>query len=142
VKRTVIFAASGSQNVILSQVTITQPTLLWLKKHTLGLYSTVQIIGNLCRIPHVPLGYEVKYIKKGKVVPLRSTETQLGVRRYSSYSSLTSALEGGGLVSVMPRPRFTPGERAPGTHCIGCWVGPRAGLDAEVRGKILCLCRG
>jgi hypothetical protein len=24
---------------------------------------------------------------------------------------------------------FTPGERAPGTHWIGCWVDPRAGLD-------------
>jgi hypothetical protein len=30
-------------------------------------------------------------------------------------------------------------ERAPGTHYIGGWVGPRAGLDVEVRGKILCL---
>jgi len=27
-----------------------------------------------------------------------------------------------------------PGERAPGTHCIGGWVGPRASLDtAEER---------
>jgi hypothetical protein len=25
--------------------------------------------------------------------------------------------------------RFTPGERAPGTHWIGGWVGPRAGLE-------------
>jgi hypothetical protein len=25
--------------------------------------------------------------------------------------------------------RFTPGERAPGTHWIGGWVNPRAGLD-------------
>jgi hypothetical protein len=45
-------------------------------------------------------------------------------------------------VSVTPRPRFIPGERTPGTHCTGGWVGPRAGLDTEVRGKILCLCRG
>jgi hypothetical protein len=42
----------------------------------------------------------------------------------------------------MSLPRFTPEERAPCIHCIGGWVGPRAGLDAEVRGKILCLCRG
>jgi hypothetical protein len=28
-----------------------------------------------------------------------------------------------------------PRERAPGTHCTGGWVVPRAGLDAEVRGK-------
>jgi hypothetical protein len=28
-----------------------------------------------------------------------------------------------------------PGERTPGTHCTGSWVGLRAGLDTEVRGK-------
>jgi hypothetical protein len=33
-----------------------------------------------------------------------------------------------------------PGERTPGTHCTGGWVGPRAGLDTEAREKILCLC--
>jgi hypothetical protein len=43
----------------------------------------------------------------------------------------------GWVVSVTPRPRFTPGERTPGTHCTGDCVGPRAGLDTEVRGKIL-----
>jgi hypothetical protein len=32
---------------------------------------------------------------KGKVVPLRYIEAHLGDRRYSSYSLLTSALEGG-----------------------------------------------
>jgi hypothetical protein len=31
--------------------------------------------------------------------------------------------------------RFTPGERAPGTHWIGGWVGPRAGLD-DVEGRL------
>jgi hypothetical protein len=35
-----------------------------------------------------------------------------------------------------------PGERTPGTHWIGGWMGPRAGLDAGARRKILCLCRG
>jgi hypothetical protein len=48
----------------------------------------------------------------------------------------------GWVVSVTPRPRFSPGERTPGTHCTGGWVGPRAGLDTEVRGKILCLYHG
>jgi hypothetical protein len=43
----------------------------------------------------------------------------------------------GWVVSVTPRPRFTPRERTPGTHCTRGWVGPRAGLDTEVRGKIL-----
>jgi hypothetical protein len=46
------------------------------------------------------------------------------------------------VVSITPRPRFTPEERTPGTHCIGGWVGPRAGPDTEARGKILCPCRG
>jgi hypothetical protein len=31
-----------------------------------------------------------------------------------------------------------PGERAPGTHCTGGWVGPRAGLDTEAKGNVLC----
>jgi hypothetical protein len=29
-----------------------------------------------------------------------------------------------------------------GTHWIGGWVDPRAGLDTEAREKITCLCRG
>jgi hypothetical protein len=32
--------------------------------------------------------------------------------------------------------RFTPRERAPGTYCIGGWVGTRAVLDALVKRKI------
>jgi hypothetical protein len=43
----------------------------------------------------------------------------------------------GWVVSVTPRPRFTPEERTPGTHCTGGWVDPRAGLDTEARGKML-----
>jgi hypothetical protein len=32
---------------------------------------------------------------------------------------------------------FTPWERAPGTHWIGGWVGPRTGVDEMERRKIL-----
>jgi hypothetical protein len=39
-------------------------------------------------------------------------------------SFLTSALDGSEWWASRPN-RFTPGERAPGTHCIGGWVGPR-----------------
>jgi hypothetical protein len=46
------------------------------------------------------------------------------------------------LVSVTPLTCFTPGERTPGTHWTGGWVGPRAGLDTEARRRILCPCRG
>jgi hypothetical protein len=41
------------------------------------------------------------------------------------------------MVSVTPRPHFTPGERIPDAHYIGGWVGLRAGLDTEARGKYL-----
>jgi hypothetical protein len=33
------------------------------------------------------------------------------------------------------------GKKVPGTHRIGGWVGPRAGLDAVVERKILSPCR-
>jgi hypothetical protein len=32
---------------------------------------------------------------------------------------------------------FSPREWTPGAHCAGGWVGPRAGVETEVRGKIL-----
>jgi hypothetical protein len=41
---------------------------------------------------------------------------------------LTSTLAGGEWSASRPG-SFTPGERAPDTHWIGGWVGPRAGLD-------------
>jgi hypothetical protein len=43
----------------------------------------------------------------------------------------------GWVVSVTPRPRFSPGERTPGTHRREDWVGPRAGMGTEARGKRL-----
>jgi hypothetical protein len=55
--------------------------------------------------------------------------------RYSSTQSLTSALDGGGS-SASPLDCFTRRERAPGTHWIGGWMGPRAVLDAMVNRKI------
>jgi hypothetical protein len=62
-------------------------------------------------------------------------------RRYSSYSSSTSALDGVGGQCHAPAALY-PREKTPGTHCTGGWVGPRAGLDTEATGKISCLCRG
>jgi hypothetical protein len=60
-------------------------------------------------------------ILKGKAVPLHVMEA-LGGR--------------GGRAPTHSRPR------TPGAHCTGGWVGPRAGLDKEVRGKIFWPCRG
>jgi hypothetical protein len=48
---------------------------------------------------------------------------------------LTSALAGGEWSASRPG-CFTSGERAPGTHWIGGWVDPRAGLD-DVKRKFL-----
>jgi hypothetical protein len=50
------------------------------------------------------------------------------------HAFLTLALYGGGW-SASHTGRFTPSERAPGTHWIGGWVGPRAGLDTIVKEK-------
>jgi hypothetical protein len=65
-----------------------------------------------------------------------------GERRCSSYSFSTSALDGGEWSASRPGRALPPGERTPGTHYTGGWVGPRAGLDAGARRKILCLCWG
>jgi hypothetical protein len=51
---------------------------------------------------------------------------------------LTSAL-GGGEWSASRPGRFITGERAPCTHCIGGWAGPRAGLDDVEKRKFLTL---
>jgi hypothetical protein len=51
---------------------------------------------------------------------------------------LTSALVGSEW-SASHSGRFTRGERAPGTHWIGGWVGPRASLDDMEKGKFLTL---
>jgi hypothetical protein len=53
---------------------------------------------------------------------------------------LNSALLGGELLASCSR-RFTAGERAPGSHYIGGWVGPGTGLDGVERGKFLLLTR-
>jgi hypothetical protein len=60
-----------------------------------------------------------------------------GERTCSSYSFLTSALDWGEWSASRPGCAL-PRGKDPGTHCTGGWVGPRAGLDTEDRGKILC----
>jgi hypothetical protein len=51
------------------------------------------------------------------------------------HTSLTSALDGGEWSASLTG-RFTSRERAPGTHWIEGWVGPRAGLEVVVKRKI------
>jgi hypothetical protein len=47
------------------------------------------------------------------VVPLRSIQAHLGEKRYSSYSFLTSALEGGELSAPRPGHTLAPGKEPP-----------------------------
>jgi hypothetical protein len=63
--------------------------------------------------------------KNAKAVPLQRKEALWAERRYSSYSLSTSALDGGEWSASRTGLAFTPGERTPGTHCTGGWVGPR-----------------
>jgi hypothetical protein len=72
-------------------------------------------------------------VVKGKGHPLHTNSGASGERRYGPSHSLTTALEGGEWLTTRPA-AFTPGK-IHGTHCTGGWVGPRAGLDAETRGK-------
>jgi hypothetical protein len=51
---------------------------------------------------------------------------------------LTSALVGGEWSASRPG-RFTLGERAPGTHCLGGWMGHRVSLDDVEKRKFLTL---
>ena len=64
---------------------------------------------------------------KGKGQPTTGHEGPEGEQIYSSTLPSNSALDGGWVVNATPRPLY-PRER-PGTHCIGGWVGPTAGLD-------------
>jgi hypothetical protein len=50
---------------------------------------------------------------------------RLGERRYSCYSFFISALDGRDWSASRP------GDRTPGTHCTGGWVGLRARLDTH-----------
>jgi hypothetical protein len=51
------------------------------------------------------------------------------------HAFLTSSLDGVEWSASRPG-RFFPRERTPGTHWIGGYVGPRAGLDTVVTRKI------
>jgi hypothetical protein len=61
-------------------------------------------------------------------------QRHIGEWRHRSTHSLTLELDGGEWSASRPG-RFTPRERAPGTHWIRGGVGPRAVLDAVVKRK-------
>jgi hypothetical protein len=69
------------------------------------------------------------------------TTLHQGGRKYSSYSFLTSALDGDEWSASRPGCAL-PLRKTPGTHWIAGWVGLRAGVDRQARGNVLCPCRG
>jgi hypothetical protein len=79
---------------------------------------------------HIYLGRNM--VKQSHNAPMDAQRERI----YSSYSFMTSALHGVSGQNHAPAAPY-PGEWAPGTHCTGDWVGPRASLDTEVTGKIL-----
>jgi hypothetical protein len=73
---------------------------------------------------------------KDTVVPVTFLTEHHAMKVYCGVTHyLTSALDGGKWSASRPG-RFTLRERAPGTHWIGGWVGPRAVLDAVLKRKI------
>jgi hypothetical protein len=88
---------------------------------------------------HIDISIYVKRLyskaKQFRYTPWR----RLGERRYNSYSFLTLALDRGEWSASRPGALCSE-ERTTGTHCTGGWVDLRAGLDIEVRGKIVYLC--
>jgi hypothetical protein len=78
-------------------------------------------------------------MQKGKVIPVLSTEHHAMEAYWGMevwfHTFLTSALDGGEW-SVSRAGHFNPRERAPDSHWIGGWVGPRAVLDAVAKRKI------
>jgi hypothetical protein len=112
-------------------------TLILCIQHFLHLYHNMQLRADCSTATNYVSGVGNK-VKQSHYTPCR----RLGGEEYSSYSFTASALDGGEWSASRLGLAFTPGERTPGTHCTGGWVGPRAGLDTEDRGKILCPCRG
>jgi hypothetical protein len=82
---------------------------------------------------------------KGKGKVARALKEHHNMKAYwgvevQLHAFLSSVLDGGEF-SASHTGRFTPRERAPGTHWIEGWVGPRAGLNTVVKRKILSSCR-
>jgi hypothetical protein len=71
---------------------------------------------------------------KSKTVPLHAVMT-LGGREVQLLLILDLDTRWSEWSACHASAALCPGERTPGTHCTGGWVGLRAGLDTEARGK-------
>jgi hypothetical protein len=120
----------------------TAKNLLYKSKEFLGSLATISFSTNVTqwryrRSSFWPLFTFASVNKLSRYSPCRRQEGE----EYFPYSILTSALDGVSGQHHAPATLY-PRERTAGTHWIGSWVGPTAGLDSDARGSILCFCRG
>jgi hypothetical protein len=112
------------------------PPIYLISLTTFDFYFPTKILNSLLKSPP-PI------INKGKVkvnlslclIKHHAMKTYWGSGCIAPRILSTSALDGCERSALRPG-RFTPRERVPGTHWIGGWVGPRAGLDAVSKRKI------
>jgi hypothetical protein len=74
--------------------------------------------------------------KKKKKMSLYKSRRRLGGAEIQLLLIFDLGTRWGWVISVTSRPLFRPGKGPAGTRCTGGWVGPRVGLDTEVRGII------
>jgi hypothetical protein len=125
-------------------------TLFWVNWIVNCTYSTSpRSLSPLWKIPSNLCNFYVYFInlywvcRNQKVKQSRYTPWRLfGGEEYSSYLFTTSAQDGGEWSASRFCRALPLGIGPPGSHWTGGWVYPRSGLDTEVRGKILCPCRG
>jgi hypothetical protein len=84
---------------------------------------------------------DLALLRKTKAVPQHTYGGAWGERSYSSYSFTTSAIDGVSGQRHAPAALYSR-VRTPGIRWGGGWMGLRAGLDTEGRGKILFLLPG
>jgi hypothetical protein len=87
--------------------------------------------------------FEMRCLRKRQSCPRAYVIKHYAVKAYGGvdvqiHIFLTSAVVGREF-TVSSTGRFTPGERAAGTHCIGGRVGPRDGLNDVEKIKFLTL---
>jgi hypothetical protein len=110
---------------LMVMVTVTEPLDTW--RCRVDFWTRVNRLQPTCQC-------RKRKVKQSHYTPWRRL-------RGEEYSSTTSALDGSEW-SASRSGRVLPRGKDPGTHCTGGWEGPRAGLDTEATGKILCPCRG
>jgi hypothetical protein len=94
----------------------------------------VGVNNRLCLHPPPHNNYKKRLHKHASNVTISFDDT--GLRHMLKVKvSWTSALEVDKWSASRPG-RFTPGERAPGTHWVGSWVGPKASLETVEKRKI------